>query len=72
MFDQFDGPPTRLNGRLWQEGDGIDDLNIDSYLEQHEDERMLEVERENFEEWCEEEELSLLETESTKPRSQER
>ena len=57
MFDHFEGRQTRLNGRLWEPGDGIDDLNIDSYLEQHEDERMLEEERENFEEWKEEQDL---------------
>ena len=67
MFDQFEGRPTRSNGMLWEPGDGVDDLNIDSYLEQHEDERMLEEERRNFEEW--EEEQFLLEEQQIRSKT---
>lgn len=59
MFDFLDGPPTRLNGRLWCPCDGVDDLNVESYFEQHVDPEEVEEERRNFEEY--EEEQFLLE-----------
>lgn len=67
MFDFLDGPPTHFNGRLWCPGDGVDDLNVESYFEQNRDPEEVEEERRNFEEY--EEEQALLEEQEYKRRN---